>query len=179
MKIQFNLWFLFLLIGIVAFSLTIIRVYTHNFTEPWDSVVVNYAGKIPDTEYRCLLVEVNGTMRPMYWYRIGPGHHFFLTHPDDSLGSSGPVLPNERNPTRAQWIESDRYGLLTRSTDGVWRVWWMDRSDIIVSKPWFDQNVATINVDSKNSYEYPSRKWLRSMGFKYAIRSQEEFADAN
>jgi hypothetical protein len=115
------------ILGVIAMSVVaglIFFVYTCN--NPRDRVNVEIDRVPADVSFCCAVCETGGVRRTMKWYlwHLGP-----FTMDAASCSASYRFGPG---PIKAdvEWQFGERYGVVTRSTDGQWRITWFDADTV-------------------------------------------------
>lgn len=91
---------------------------------PW-RVRVNVANLPVGTHYASLVADSGGTIRNMEWSPQSELMVPFTVHPAACIWSAhDPDRPEVDWPAYVRWQSGERYGVVTRHTDGTWRVTW-------------------------------------------------------
>lgn len=100
------------------------------FSPPW-RVRVHIANIPKGTTFASLVAESGGTLSNMEWSPSNELSTPFTMHPAECIWSyQTPDDPKVNWHAYVRWQPGERYGLVTRSTDGTWRVSWFGADSV-------------------------------------------------
>ncbi len=148
---------LFVVAGLAMGSL---KVYL--FFSPADRVAVSVHGLPPNTRWLCLIAETATEPVALGWYRTKV-YPFVVSPPGSTLGRF------EKDPfvDWVQWRNGQRYGVLTRTLDREWKVWWFDVPDVpLRGRLWIlGGGRVELQLTHGRRPETPRDAFIRRLGF--------------
>jgi hypothetical protein len=102
------------------------------FFNPSDRIKVTISQLPRDTVYISFVSESNGIMQNMDWYPRSETRVPFTMRPSESVWSSLELkkAPEIDWDAYVQWRCGERYGVVTRTRSGSWRVTWLKSKDV-------------------------------------------------
>jgi hypothetical protein len=125
-----------IVLGVIALSV-VAGLFYFGYTchNPRDRVHVDFVNVPGDVYFCCAACETGGVPRTMKWY-IGSIGGAFTMDPANCIASS----PYDRRfGGPVEWQFGERYGVVTRSKDGKWRITWFDADTVPIK----DRSVLT------------------------------------
>ena len=137
------------------------------FSPPWRVRV--YIANIPGgTNFASLVADSGGTLSNMEWSPNSELSMPFTMHPAQCNWSyQNPDNPKVDWHAYVRWQPGERYGVVTRSTDGTWRVCWFETDSVpIRGRLWvLGGGEASFDVAARQTAPLPMEQ-VRALGLE-------------
>jgi hypothetical protein len=153
-----------ILCGIAA-GVSVLVFFVATCLNPPDHIVVVITNVPEDVRFVCLLSESKDQPRLMSWYegemlqqpvKVVPRITSFDYAKNDHA-SAGFVA----------WAPSERYGVLVKSADGTWRVYWFSATQVPLEKPLDSFSRGEVRIDLSTGAAEPfSEDAVNFLGFQ-------------